>query len=86
MTYWHVGKQINQEVLHGERAAYGKEIVGTVARQLVLLYGKSFELRNLRRMMQFADLFPDIEIVSPPKIVTVKPGRFLYITGVCREA
>ena len=65
ITYWHVGKRINEEVLHGERAEYGKEIVGTVSRQLVEEYGKSFEMRNLRRMMQFADLFPDFEIVSP---------------------
>jgi predicted nuclease of restriction endonuclease-like (RecB) superfamily len=27
-------------------------------------YGRSFEARNLRRMMQFAQQFPDIEIVS----------------------
>ena len=26
---------------------------------------KNFELRNLRRMMQFAEQFPNIEIVSP---------------------
>ncbi len=65
VTYWHVGRRINEEVLQGERAEYGKQIVGTVARQLVELYGKSFELRNLRRMMQFAELFPDFEIVSP---------------------
>jgi len=28
-------------------------------------YGRSFEARNLRRMMQFAEQFPDFEIVSP---------------------
>jgi hypothetical protein len=28
-------------------------------------YGDAFELRNLRRMIQFSELFPDIEIVSP---------------------
>ncbi len=65
VTYWQVGKRINEEVLHGDRAEYGKEIIGTVARQLVEVYGRSFETRNLRRMMQFADLFPDFRIVSP---------------------
>ena len=65
LTYWQVGKTINEHILNNQRAEYGKEIVGTVARQLAELYGKSFEERNLRRMMQFADQFSDIEIVSP---------------------
>ena len=36
-----------------------------VAIQLVEKYGKNFELKNLYRMMQFAEKFPDIEIVVP---------------------
>ena len=65
ITYWHVGKRINEEVLHGERAEYGKQVVESLAKELVALYGKSFVVRNLRRMMQFAEVFPDFEIVSP---------------------
>ncbi|MDA0745592.1 MAG: PDDEXK nuclease domain-containing protein [bacterium] len=65
VTYWHVGKRINEEVLQGERAEYGKQVVMSLSEKLVALYGKSFEARNLRRMMQFAEVFPDFEIVSP---------------------
>ena len=65
LTYWHVGEAINEHILKNERAEYGKEIVATVSLQLVDKYGKSFELRNLRRMMQFAEIFPDLDIVSP---------------------
>ncbi|NCC49731.1 MAG: DUF1016 domain-containing protein [Spartobacteria bacterium] len=65
VTYWHVGKRINEEVLHGERAEYGKQVVVSLAKELSALYGNSFEARNLRRMMQFAEVFPDFEIVSP---------------------
>ena len=65
LTYWQVGKRINQEVLHGERAEYGKRVVELLANELVLLYGKSFATRNLRRMMQFSEIFPDFEILSP---------------------
>jgi predicted nuclease of restriction endonuclease-like (RecB) superfamily len=65
ITYWHVGKRINEEVLHGERAEYGKQVVESLAKELVALYGKSFVVRNLRRMMQFVEVFPDFEIVSP---------------------
>jgi hypothetical protein len=35
------------------------------ATQLVASYGRSFEARNLRRMMQFAEQFPNFGIVSP---------------------
>ena len=65
MTYWHVGRRINAEVLHGKRAEYGKQIIVSLAKELVLQYGRSFETRNLRRMMQFAEIFPDVEIVVP---------------------
>lgn len=65
VTYWHVGRRINEDILCGERAAYGKQVVASLAKELVANYGKSFEARNLRRMMQFAEVFPDLEILSP---------------------
>ena len=64
LTYWHLGKRINQDVLQNKRAEYGKPIVSTVSTQLVQEYGKSFEARNLRRMMRFVEEFPEIEIVT----------------------
>jgi DUF1016 N-terminal domain len=51
--------------LHHQRAEYGRKIVTTLATQLVATYGRSFEARNLRRMMQFAEQIPDFGIVSP---------------------
>jgi predicted nuclease of restriction endonuclease-like (RecB) superfamily len=51
--------------LQNRRAEYGKQIVLTVSAQLERKYGRNFELRNLRRMMQFAEQFPDWQIVSP---------------------
>ncbi len=63
MVYWQVGKRINENVLHNERATYGRRIVSSLTTQLVERYGKSFEARNLRRMMQFADSFPNYELV-----------------------
>lgn len=65
LTYWRVGQRINTEVLHGERAAYGQQVVAAVAESLVAACGKSFEAKNLRRMMQFAEVFSDLEIVVP---------------------
>jgi len=63
LTYWNVGKRINNEVLDNQRAKYGKQIVVSVARQLTIQYGRSFEEKSLRRMMQFAQIFNDEQIV-----------------------
>ena len=66
MMYWHIGERINLEVLDNQRAEYGKQIVATVARQLQDEYGKKgFDEKSIRRMMQFANIFPDEQIVAP---------------------
>ena len=65
LTYWHVGKKINEHILKNERAEYGKQIVTTVSLQLEKLYGRSFNEKNLRRMMRFAEVFEDFTIVAP---------------------
>jgi uncharacterized membrane protein len=64
LLYWRIGKRINDEVLLGERAAYGKEIVATLAQELTRAYNGGFTEKNLRRMMQFAEIFPDEQIVA----------------------
>lgn len=65
MMFWEVGHYISLEVLDGDRAEYGKRIVVTLAHQLQDRYGSSFEYSNVRRMVQFANRFPDAEIVVP---------------------
>lgn len=62
--YWRIGLRIHTELLGGERAAYGAQIVATLSRQLVLEYGRGFAEKNLRRMVQFAQAFPDEQIVA----------------------
>ncbi len=63
MAYWHVGNRISKETLQDERAEYGQKIVATVSRELAREYGNSFNEKNLRRMIQFAQVFPDEKIV-----------------------
>ena len=65
LLFWHVGKRIQEEVLKNERAEYGKQIVTTVSLQLAEKYGRNFEEKNVRRMMQFSNEFSDFEIVVP---------------------
>jgi len=64
MLFWNVGKRINEDILQNRRADYGKRIVPTLSAQLENAYGKNFTLKNIRRMMKFAEQFSDLEIVS----------------------
>ncbi len=64
MLYWKVGKRINEEILKGKRAEYGAEIVPALSRQLAPEFGRGFDEKNLRRMVQFAEAFPDEQIVA----------------------
>jgi len=50
-------------VLREKRAEYGKEIVSALGRKLEQEFGRGFGDKNLRRMIQFAEVFPDREIV-----------------------
>ena len=64
MLYWQIGKRINEELnLQNRAESYGKQIVATLWRQLEAEYGTSFSEKNLRRMMQFAEVFPDEKMV-----------------------
>ena len=64
MLYWRIGRRIQAEILKGERAGYGDEIVSTLSRQLQQEYGNGFSAKNLRHMIRFAEEFPEEEIVS----------------------
>jgi hypothetical protein len=63
LLYWHVGNCIRTETLKSERAAYGEQIVATLSRQLDAEFGHGFAEKNLRCMIQLAELFSEWEIV-----------------------
>jgi predicted nuclease of restriction endonuclease-like (RecB) superfamily len=62
--YWQIGVRIRRDVLREKRAGYGEEIVAALGRQLETEFGRGFEEKNLRRMVQFAYAFPDEQIVA----------------------
>ena len=64
VLHWQVGKRINDEILKGDRAGYGEQIVRALSAQLLAEYGNGFSEKSIRRMMQFAEAFPDGEIVA----------------------
>ena len=61
---WLIGKRIDNEFLKTERGEYGEAIITSLAKQLTLTYGKGYSRPNLFRMVKFAKIFPDREIVS----------------------
>lgn len=63
LHYWHVGRRIRQDILNEQRAAYGEAIVVSLSRQLEREFGRGYAEKNLRRMVQFSEAFPNREIV-----------------------
>lgn len=63
LLYWRIGQRIQAEVLNGERAEYGEQIVITVAKRLEIEQGRGFSTKNLRHMLRFAEMFKDEAIV-----------------------
>ena len=59
VLFWNVGSRILSYTLNHKRADYGKQIVVALSRELVRKYGRNFEEKNLRRMIQFAREYPD---------------------------
>ena len=63
ILFWHIGNSINKNILQNKRADYGKQILVTLSRELTNKYGRNFEEKNLRRMLQFAEQFTNNSIV-----------------------
>ncbi|MDP1550502.1 MAG: PDDEXK nuclease domain-containing protein [Nitrosomonas sp.] len=64
LLYWQIGRRIQDEVLKGERAAYGQQIVQTLAAQLTAAYGRGWGEKQIRHCLRAAETFPDEAIVS----------------------
>jgi predicted nuclease of restriction endonuclease-like (RecB) superfamily len=64
LTFWRIGHLIDVEVLGQQRADYGQEIYASLGRELATKYGRGYDATNLRRMTQFARLFPNEQIVA----------------------
>jgi len=62
--YWQIGRRIRRDILQEKRAEYGERIVSALGTQLTQEFGRGFATRNLFRMIRFAEVFPEIKIVS----------------------
>lgn len=64
MLSWRVGKRLREEVLHCNRAGYGKQILPSLSAQLTAEYGRGWSKRNLAYMIRFAEVFSDEQILQ----------------------
>ena len=64
LLYWQIGSRIRQDILKEKRAEYGKEIVATLSQESTKEYGNGFSYSALTRMVRFAEVFPDTQIVA----------------------
>lgn len=63
MLFWEIGRRINNDILRNRRAGYGKQILTSISVRLEANFGKNFNEKNVRRMLQFAEQYPDMQIV-----------------------
>jgi hypothetical protein len=54
LLYWQVGCRIRDDVLRGERAGYGQQILPALARQLRVEYGRGWSEQQLRHCLRAA--------------------------------
>ncbi|WP_201796715.1 DUF1016 N-terminal domain-containing protein [Aeromonas cavernicola] len=64
LLYWQLGHTLQHHMLNNQRADYAKQWVKQIAKQLTEEYGKGFNEKSLRKMMQFYQAFPEQEIVA----------------------
>lgn len=64
LLYWRIGKCINNEILEGDRAEYGKQILATLSQELKTEYGRGFSYSALTRICKFTQSFSDAKIVA----------------------
>jgi predicted nuclease of restriction endonuclease-like (RecB) superfamily len=64
LLYWSIGHRIRTDILKDKRAEYGEKILHALSAKLTAEFGRGYGQRNLARMVQLAEVFPD------PKILT----------------
>ena len=64
LVYWQVGSRINQELLKGDRATYGQQVIKNASTHLTEQFGDGWGEKHLRHCIRFSEIFTDFEIVS----------------------
>jgi predicted nuclease of restriction endonuclease-like (RecB) superfamily len=64
LVYWQVGIRMQKEILKGDRAAYGQQVIKNASNHLTQQFGSGWGEKHLRHCMRFSEIFSDYEIVS----------------------
>lgn len=65
-SYWEIGRLLVEDEQQGEsRAEYGKAVLQNVSERLTAMFGKGFDVTNLRKMRQFFLVFPIRDSLRP---------------------
>lgn len=64
ILYWKIGKRINKEILNHKRAEYGKQIIGSLSKQLTEQYGAGWSEQQIRHCLRIVETFRNFEILS----------------------
>lgn len=62
--YWHIGKNVTENILKNKKAEYGKEVIKKLSNKLIIEYGRGYGERNIFRMVKLYDYYSDFEILS----------------------
>lgn len=57
-AYWQIGKAVHEACGENDRAAYGKQVIQYLSKQLTAEFGQGFSEQGLRNMRQFYRMFP----------------------------
>lgn len=64
LMYWKIGKRLSVELAENQESKYGKQILSQLATKLQMQFGeRGFQEKNIRRMIQFALIYTDEQIV-----------------------
>jgi len=64
MLNWRIGIYINQFILQGNRAPYGKQIIDNLSFLLIENFGSGWSKKQLMHCLRVAESFPEDQIVS----------------------
>lgn len=62
MTNWNVGMRIREDVLHDQRAEYGKQVLKELSGKLTIRYGKGWGYEKLKHCVRAAYVFSEEQI------------------------
>lgn len=64
LLYWKIGQRINSDILKNKRAEYGKQVIAKLSEQLIVTYGKGWNVKTLRHCLRSAETYSEELILS----------------------